>query len=116
MEKILEERSKNFFTIGNIAQKKGMNSESVSNYFKSMFAICDLVLYRKIKIIPKDHTERFSLLKRNSYFLYEMLDRLFSTYRETYTKTLSPARAEHIKRKLEEAFKHANVEIPKETD
>ena len=116
MEEILKERAGNFFVIGTIAQKKDMNAESISNYFKSLFAICDLVLYRKTKIIPKDHTERFVLLKKNDHFLYEILDRLFSTYRETYTKELSSARVDHVKKKLEEVLKYANVEIPKESN
>lgn len=115
MEKILEERAKNFFIIGIIAQRKYMNAESISNYFKSLFAICDLILYKKTKIIPSDHTERFVLLKEHDHFLYEILDKLFSTYRETYTKTLSSARVDHVKKKLEEVFRYANIEIPKES-
>ncbi|MEW6408448.1 MAG: hypothetical protein AB1465_07245 [Patescibacteria group bacterium] len=112
MEDILRERAKNYYIIASIAEKKGMYAESISNYFKSLFALCDFILYKKIKQIPKDHSERFSLLKINDKYLYSTLDVLFSTYRETYTKILNIKQVIHVKEKIKMVFEYAKINIP----
>ena len=32
-------------------------------YFKCLFGIMDLIIYQKLRLIPKDHTQRFEILK-----------------------------------------------------
>ena len=84
MEENLRIKAKNYFILGFIAENLNMPSESASNFFKALFAADDFDL-SKLGEKPKDHTERFNLLKLKSPKLYSLTDRLFSTYRRTYT-------------------------------
>lgn len=112
----LEEKARNYYILALFGEKKGMTSEAISNYFKALIAVCDIILIKKTGIPPKDHTERFRMLEKIDNFLYELLDSLFSTYRKTYVSTLTQARVEHIRKKVDEAFKYANIKIPSEKD
>lgn len=113
---VFEKKARNYFTLGLYAEKHGMGSEAVSNFFKALFALCDMLIFKQRGIIANDHTERFRLLKRIDLQVYRILDELFSIYRETYTKELSPARVDHIKARISEVFEHAKIEKPTEKD
>ena len=66
-------------------------------YFKTLFAIQDLVLLKKLGESPKDHKTRFRKLE--SYFpeLYKELDLEFSTYIDTYSKTIDKSTCYRIR-------------------
>lgn len=94
----------------------GMRAESGSNYFKALFAVDDLALQEKLKHAPNDHNERFQMLKSHIPALYEITDRLFSTYRRTYTRELSKEELQIVREKVMEAFKNGAIDIPTEED
>ena len=104
-------KAQNFYVLGRIAEKLGMNSESASNYFKSLSAVNDYLL-EKINLYASDHTERFKLLKENYPDIYKITDKLFAVYRRTYTNELSEEELKRMKKQIEEVFKNAGVEIP----
>jgi hypothetical protein len=87
--KELLENVEEFLNAGEDNMKKGRFNAAASDFFKSIVIMCDYLIYREIKILPKNHTERFSLLK--SYFndIYRKVSELFSTYTESYNKKLS---------------------------
>ncbi|MEW6063078.1 MAG: hypothetical protein AB1571_01775 [Nanoarchaeota archaeon] len=70
-------------------------------YFKTWFAIQDYILLNKVGQTPKDHSERFKLLKVNFPKIYINLDIEFSTYRDTYSKVIDKTDCERIKRIVE---------------
>ncbi|HLD49101.1 MAG TPA: hypothetical protein VJB11_01955 [archaeon] len=108
----LEEKARNYYILAVIAETFGMTSEAATNYFKALFAIDDAAITR-IGKAPKDHTERFEVLKASFPNLYRITDRLFSTYRRTYTKDLEKGEVALVKKQVEEAFKYAKIELPK---
>ena len=116
MEEKLTSKAQNYYLLGMYAEKKLMNAEAVANYFKSLFALADLQIRQKAEKTPKDHTERFALLKQYDPFSYEILDSIFFIYRETYTKEISKARVEFIRGKLDEIFNHIRIKKPAEKD
>lgn len=107
----LDKKARNFFIIAKISEKLGMLSESASNYFKSLSAVNDYML-SKAGLRAKDHSERFLLLKINFPELYEITDKLFTTYRRTYTEELKKEELSHLRKNVEEAFEHAGISIP----
>jgi len=111
MKESLKEKAKNYFTIATIADTLKMYSESASNFFKALFAADDFAL-SKFGEAPKDHTERFNLLKLKSPELYTLTDRLFSIYRRTYTQELQKEELQLVKERIKDAFKNAKIEIP----
>ncbi len=108
----LKEKARNYFILAAIAESLNMPSEAAANYFKALFAIDDSALSEKIKIQPKDHTERFEFLKRTIPKLYIITDRLFSAYRRTYTQELETGEVRLIKTRIMEAFANAGIPVP----
>lgn len=111
MEEDLKTKAKNYYMIACIAEKLGMCSESASNFFKALFAADDFII-AKIGERPKDHTERFRILKLRFPELYIITDKLFSAYRRTYTQELKKEELELVKKRIKDAFKNTNIEIP----
>lgn len=107
----LEQKARNYFIIAVVAEIFGMTSEAATNYFKALFAVDDAAISR-IGKIPRDHTERFAMLEANFPTLYRITDRLFSTYRRTYTKDLEKEEVALVKKRVEEAFTHAKIPLP----
>ena len=70
-------------------------------YFKTLFAIQDFILLQKVGQSPKDHGERFRLLEKKFPKTYIELDKEFSTYRDTYSKTIDKDTCDRIKETVE---------------
>lgn len=66
-------------------------------YFKSWFVALDLLIFKKLKITPKDHHERFRILQKDFPNHYEMLDRYFPVYRSTYSATIDKKTCDEIR-------------------
>lgn len=112
MTENLKNKAKNYFILGRIAENLNMASESVTNLFKALFAVDDVALLEKINNKPKDHSERFKMLKENIPELYDITDRLFSIYRRTYTQDLEKEEVTLVKKRVMEAFKNAKIRVP----
>jgi len=112
MEKELETKARNYFILALIAEKLGMFSEAATNYFKALFALDDAAIFGKISYVPKDHSERFLMLKKHVPELYVLTDKLFSVYRRTYTKDLESEEVKLVKKRILEAFTYAQIRIP----
>ena len=87
MEEILE-NAKEFLESAEDSLKKERWNAAVSNYFKAIVTFCDYLIYKNIKAIPKNHNERFDLLKIHFNDLYIKIFDLFKKYRESYTLRL----------------------------
>ena len=66
-------------------------------YFKALFVALDLVILRRIKKTPKDHSERFRILEQYFPEEYRYLDQYFSIYQSTYTITVDKETCEEIR-------------------
>jgi hypothetical protein len=56
---------------------------------KAVFALVDYILFRKYKVLPKNHAERFRILERREPELYSLLDTLWNGYTNTYHKPVA---------------------------
>ncbi len=63
--------------------KKRYNA-SASDYFKSIVIFCDYLIYEEIKRLPKNHSDRFSLLKLYFKEIYGNVSQLFGEYVKSY--------------------------------
>ncbi|HLC80622.1 MAG TPA: hypothetical protein VJG31_02520 [Candidatus Nanoarchaeia archaeon] len=112
MRDALKIKARNYFLLGSIALRLGMPSEAATNFFKALFAVDDSVLFDKLKVEPKDRTERFDLLRKNNPELYSITDRMFHTYRRTYTQELNEEEVILVRKRVMEAFENAKLAIP----
>ena len=67
-------------------------------YFKTLFAIFDYVILKKIGKAPQSHTERFIILKQELPELYQINDTYFSVYQQTYSTEIEKSICEEIQK------------------
>jgi len=94
----LLENIEEFLESGEDNLNKERFNAAISDFFKAIVVSCDCLIYRDMKILPKNHSERFSLL--NKYFkeIYEEVSILFGVYKNSY----------NFKIKKEDALKAKN--------
>lgn len=108
-------KAKDYFIVGKISEIIAKYDVACSNYFKSLAAINDYILSIK-NLFPKNHNERFVMLKENDSFLYKITSSLFLTYQRAYTKKITLEETKMLKKKIKEAFKYAGVEPPTDSE
>lgn len=84
MEEELIENAKEFISSGNDNLDKGRYNAAVSDYFKAIVILCDFLIYRKRRVLPKNHTERFEILRSQFEKIYFIVSKLFKKYVESY--------------------------------
>jgi hypothetical protein len=87
MNEILE-NALEFLSSGEDNLKKSRWNATVSDYFKAISNFSDYLIYKKIKIFPKNHNERFQLLEKYFKEIYKEMLSLFKKYRESYNLRL----------------------------
>ena len=88
MEELLE-NVKEFLDSGEENLKKKRYNASVSDFFKAIVILSDYLIYREIKRLPKNHNERFSLLKTYFQEVYNKVSELFEIYTRSYNLRLA---------------------------
>jgi len=84
--------------------KKRFNA-AVSDFFKAIVISCDYLIYKEIKTLPKNHNERFSLLKNYFKQIYAEVSDLFKTYTDSYNFRLREEDATKLKKYANELKK-----------
>jgi len=80
-------------------------------FSKSLFALCDIIIFSKLKKLPKNHTERFRILEQYFHDVYEIVDGIFSHYTDAYSKPVLKETCEEIKDGIKKIRK--DYELPK---
>lgn len=108
--KELLENADDFIEAGEDSLKKEKWNVAVANYFRAIANICDFLIYAKLKIIPKNHNERFELLKKQFSILHEKIISLFETYRKSYNLKLTREDALNVQKEAYEFRKRADYQ------
>ncbi|MEM4271847.1 MAG: hypothetical protein QXD13_02060 [Candidatus Pacearchaeota archaeon] len=96
MKEILE-NAEEFLASGEDNLRKQRWNAAVSDFFKAIATFCDYLLYKEMKILPKNHNERFNLLKIHYAKIHEKILELFEKYRESYNLRLTKEDANSLK-------------------
>lgn len=83
MEELLK-NAEEFLESGEENLKKKRYNASVSDFFKAIVILCDYLIYKEIKSLPKNHNDRFYLLKRYFEKIYSEVSELFVIYTKSY--------------------------------
>lgn len=73
----------------NQAYKKGNYNTAVTLFFKAIAAMIDLHILRGEGAIPSSHSKRFRILEEKYPSLYEIADRDFPFYQDSYTNRMN---------------------------
>ncbi|MFA4953267.1 MAG: hypothetical protein WC584_03520 [Candidatus Pacearchaeota archaeon] len=97
MEELLE-NIQEFIESGEENLRKQRFNAAVSDFFKAIVIICDYLIYKEIKIIPKNHNERFSILEKYFRDTYKKVAELFQIYIKSYNSRSTKEEAQILKK------------------
>ena len=98
---ILEKSGKEYYLSGKDELNKERYNSALVLFFKALLSFCDLYLLKEIGKSPKSHNDRFRITKEKFLDIYEILDKDFPFYIESYAKIISKENAEVIKQHAE---------------
>ncbi|MEK6816544.1 MAG: hypothetical protein AABY09_02945, partial [Nanoarchaeota archaeon] len=76
--------------------KKERYKNATILFSKSLFALCDLMIYSKLSKLPKNHSERFRMLEKFFPDAYAIVDSIFGNYTDAYSKPILKETCEEI--------------------
>lgn len=68
--------------------EKERYKNAVILFSKSLFALCDIIIFQELKKLPKNHEERFRVMEEYFPKIYPIIDKLFGLYTEAYNKPI----------------------------
>jgi hypothetical protein len=101
---------KEYYQIGLYGLTNKKYNSSANEFFKAFITLCDIAIYRKLKILPNDHTDRFTILKINFPKLFKIDNSLFDVYRRTYKLRISSQEVKQIQKGVIDVAKTLNIE------
>ena len=108
---ILEKASKEYFLSGEDEFKKQRYNSAVVLFFKSLVALIDLYILKETGNTPSSHTERFRIAQQNFQNIYDLLDKDFPFYQDSYVQLMTKELAEVIKNDAKTMAEKAKVKL-----
>ena len=96
-EKILIDNFEEYFQLGLRAFTEQKYNSATTLFFKAIIALCDLFLLKKERRVPSSHSDRFRTIEEKYPTIYQILDRDFPFYQDSYTKKMDKESAELLK-------------------
>jgi len=106
--RILEKTAREYFQSAQDEIKKLRYNSAVVLFFKSLVALIDLFILQRLGETPSSHGERFRITQTKFPEVYDLLDKDFPFYQDSYNILMSKELAEVVKedvRKLAEKTK-----------
>lgn len=94
---ILEKTAREYFEDAEDALKRGRCNSAVVLFFKSLLALSDLYILQKTGETPSSHNARFRIAQERFSEIYDMLDKDFPFYQDSYVHVMTKELAEVIK-------------------
>ena len=98
---ILEENYKEYFDQAQYAFSKNKFNSATTLFFKAICAATDLFILQKEGHVPSSHTKRFRILQEKFPEIYDIIDKDFPFYQDSYTKKMTKESAEVLKEDAE---------------
>ena len=93
-ERILKENFNEYFELAEEAFRLKKYNSAVTLFFKAISAGADLYILKKEGFVPSSHTNRFRIAQEKHHKIYEILDKDFPFYQDSYTKKMTKEAAE----------------------
>ena len=78
-------------------------------YFKTLLCVLDYILLKRLGKAPKDHTERLRMLEESQPNLFELLDKYFKVYRDTYSISIDKQICEEIRKNVKRIIEEYKI-------
>jgi len=110
-EDILIKTAKEYYSAGLDEMEKNRYNSCVVLFFKALVSFVDLYILKKTGKTPSSHSERFRITQNSSLEVYNLLDKDFPFYQESYFQVMSKELAEVIKEDAESMAKKCEVKL-----
>ena len=110
-KEILEKTAKEYFDSAKDEIQKERNNSALVLFFKALVAFIDLYIYQQTGNTPSSHNDRFRITEHKFPEVYNLLDKDFPFYQDSYIQIISKELAEVIKNDAETMAKKAEVEL-----
>ncbi len=94
---ILIKSAKEYYYSGNDELDKERFNSAVVLFFKSLVALVDLYIFQQTGETPSSHISRFRISKEKFSNIYDLLDKDFPFYQDSYVQIMTRELAEVIK-------------------
>ena len=101
ISKSLLSNFKDFLESANDELSKERYNPAISSYFKAIAILCDWKIYEEMGLLPKNHSERFFILRNNFPEVHSLISPLFKEYRESYNLRMEKKDALRLKENVE---------------
>src|SRR3989338_10423153 len=110
-KEILIKTAKEYYYSGLDEFNKKRYNSAVVLFFKSLIAFVDLYIFQKTGNTPSSHTSRFRIAEENFPEIYDLLDRDFPFYQDSYVQIMTKELAEVIKNDAKIMARETQTEI-----
>ena len=110
-EDILIENAKEYWRNALLAEQKKEFNTSVTLFFKALSALSDLYILRKEGQTPSSHTNRFRILEAKYLDIYNILDKDFPFYQDSYKSKLDKETSDVLKEDAKRLFEILGIEL-----
>ena len=110
-EEILKKSAKEYFESAEDELKKERFNSAVVLFFKSLTSLADLFLLQNLGVPPSSHTDRFRMTKDNFEEIYDLLDKDFPFYQDSYVQIMTKELAEVIREDAKFMAQKTKVEL-----
>jgi hypothetical protein len=110
-QEILKKTAKEYYQSGNEELTKGRNNSAVVLFFKSFISLIDLYVLQQTGNTPSSHNDRFRKTQDNFTEVYNLLDKDFPFYQNSYIQIMTKELAEVIKEDAEFMAEKTKVEL-----
>ncbi len=93
------------------SEKREEHNTAVTLYFKTIASLCDLYILIKEGKIPSNHIERFRILETKYPKIYNIIDKDFTFYQDSYRARLNKEISSLLKNDAEKLFKLLDIEV-----
>lgn len=100
-ENVLIDNFLEYYDLGIEAFDKKKYNAATTLFFKAIATLCDLYILRKEGFVPSSHSDRFRILEEKHKKLYNIADRDFPFYQDSYTQKMDKEVAELLKKDVE---------------
>ena len=96
-EEILLSNIQEYFSSAEQSLREKRNNVAATLFFKAICAAIDLFLFQKEGVVPSSHTDRFRIVQQKYPEIYDLLDRDFPFYQNSYSQKMSLEAVEVLK-------------------
>lgn len=88
-EKILTENLNEYYDLAQESLNKKKYNSAATLFFKAICAAVDLLILKREGVVPSSHSERFRIIQSKYPIIYQIIDRDFPFYQDSYTQKIN---------------------------